>query len=65
MADPENLEIRDFIEKKTGEKFIVHLATKRDILTTLKYYRKEIKEEFEDLIGKSIEEFSWYLEKYR
>jgi len=57
MSNPENLEIREFIEKKTGEKVIPHFATKRDIIATLKYYRKEIKEEFEDLIGKSIEEF--------
>lgn len=57
MSNPENLEIKEFIEKKTGEKVIPHFATKRDITATLKYYRKEIKEEFEDLIGKSIEEF--------
>ena len=57
MSNPENLEIKEFIEKKTGEKVIPHFATKRDIAVTLKYYRKEIKEEFEDLIGKSIEEF--------
>jgi type IV pilus assembly protein PilB len=57
MSNPENLEIQEFIEKKTGEKVIPHFAAKRDIIATLKYYRKEIKEEFEDLIGKSIEEF--------
>jgi len=57
MSDPENLEIKEFIEKKTGEKVIPFFATKRDIISTLKYYRKEIKEEFEDLIGKSVEEF--------
>lgn len=57
MADPENLEIREFIERKTGEKVIPHYATKRDILAALKYYRKEIKEEFEEIVGRSIEEF--------
>jgi type IV pilus assembly protein PilB len=57
MSDPENLEIKEFIEKKTGEKVIPFFVTKRDIISTLKYYRKEIKEEFEDLIGKSVEEF--------
>jgi type IV pilus assembly protein PilB len=57
MSNPENPEIQEFIEKKTGEKVIPHFAAKRDIIATLKYYRKEIKEEFEDLIGKSIEEF--------
>jgi len=57
MSNPENLEIKEFIEKKTGEKVVPHFATKRDIIATLKYYRKEMKEEFEDLIGKSVEEF--------
>lgn len=57
MLNPEELEIKEFIEKKTGEKVIPHFTTKRNILATLKYYRKEIKEEFEDLIGKSVEEF--------
>ena len=57
MLNPDELEIKEFIEKKTGEKIIPHLTTKRNILATLKYYKKEIKEEFEDLIGKSVEEF--------
>jgi type IV pilus assembly protein PilB len=57
MADPDNLEIREFLERKTGEKVIPFYATKRDIKSSLKYYKKEIKEEFEDIIGKSIEEF--------
>jgi len=57
MSNPENLEIKEFIEKKTGEKVFPHFATKKDIIAALKYYRKEIKEEFEDLIGKDIEEF--------
>jgi len=57
MADPENLEIREFIERKTGEKIIPCYTSEKNILSSLKYYKKEIKEEFEEIIGKSLEEF--------
>ncbi|KPJ57117.1 hypothetical protein AMJ49_02340 [Parcubacteria bacterium DG_74_2] len=57
MLNPENLEIREFIERKTGEKVIPYFTTKKNILVTLKYYKKEIKEEFEEIIKKTIEEF--------
>ncbi len=56
MQQPENLEVREFIERKTGEKVIPYFATKTDILEALKAYKKEIKEEFEELIGKTVEE---------
>ncbi|MFQ6049788.1 MAG: GspE/PulE family protein [Candidatus Paceibacterales bacterium] len=57
MRQPEDLESREFVERKTGEKVIPYFATSADILGTLKYYKKEIKEEFEELIGKTLEEF--------
>lgn len=56
MADPGNLENREFIERKTGEKVIPYFATSADILKALRHYRKEIKEEFEDLIGETLKE---------
>ncbi len=56
FRQPENLEIREFIERKTGDKVIPYYATKRDIQESLKYYRKEIKTEFEEIIKKSLEE---------
>jgi len=56
MADPGNLEIREFIERKTGEKVIPYFATSADILKALAHYKKEIKEEFEELIGKTLKE---------
>jgi type IV pilus assembly protein PilB len=56
MVNPENLEIREFIEKKTGEKVLPYFATKSTIQDSFKFYRKEIKEEFEDIIGKNIED---------
>lgn len=57
MSQPENLEIREFVERKTGEKVIPYYATERDIKAAFKYYKKEIKEEFEEIIGKTLEEF--------
>lgn len=56
MAHPENLEIREFIERKTGEKVIPYFATAFNIRDSLKYYRKEIEEEFEEVIGKTLKE---------
>ena len=57
MADPDNLEMREFIERKTGEKVIPYFASKNTISSVLKFYRREIREEFEDIIGKRLEEF--------
>lgn len=57
MENPENLEIREFLERKTGLKVIPYFATKRDLKEALKFYKKEIKEEFEELVGKTLEEF--------
>jgi len=56
MADPENLEIREFIERKTGENVIPYFATKINLRDALKYYRKEIKEEFEEIVGNTLKE---------
>jgi type IV pilus assembly protein PilB len=57
LSQPENLEIREFIERKTGEKVIPYYATEKDIISALKYYKKGIKEEFEEIVGKNLEEF--------
>jgi len=57
MTQPEDIKIAEFIERKTGEKVLPYFTTKRNIRSALKYYKKEIKEEFEELIGKSLEEF--------
>lgn len=57
MTQPENLEIREFIERKTGQTVIPYFATETDVQEALRYYRKEIKEEFEEIIGKTLEEF--------
>ena len=56
FTQPENLEFREFIERKTGLKVLPYFATKRDILGALRYYRREIKEEFEEILAKALEE---------
>jgi len=56
MAHPENLEAREFIERKTGEQVIPYFSTSTAIRDSLKYYRKEIEEEFEEITGKTLEE---------
>lgn len=57
MAQPENLEIREFIERKTGLKVIPYFATERQIKESLKYYEEEILRKFEKLIEESLVEF--------
>lgn len=56
MADPENLAIREFIEKKTGERVIPVFATERNIANALSLYSKGIEEEFSQIIAKSVQE---------
>jgi len=49
--DPKNLEIFEFIEKKTGLKPQVYLTTPESIKETLKQYHKSLKAEFDYLTG--------------
>jgi type II secretory ATPase GspE/PulE/Tfp pilus assembly ATPase PilB-like protein len=62
MGDPENLEIKEFIEKKVGDEVLPHFATERDITNALALYRPDIKEEFADIIA-SAEKQAEGLEK--
>lgn len=55
MADPNDLETRDFLEKKSGLPLLVHYATPRDIKNSLSLYRKEVSEAFDDILHRSIE----------
>ncbi len=45
--DPNNLEIFEFIKKKTGLKPDIHLCTKSGLEFTLKQYHKDIKADFQ------------------
>ncbi len=56
LSDPADLETREFIERKTGEKVIPYFATSRDLKEALRFYKGELKEELETLAGKTIKE---------
>jgi type IV pilus assembly protein PilB len=56
MTDPNDLEMRNFLEKKSGLSLVVYFATKRDIKNSLSFYRKEVSQAFNDIIGESIQE---------
>lgn len=64
MVDPKNLEMIRLIQKKQGVNVVPYFATPRDVEEALRRYRKEIKEEFKEIIaseaaklkGKEIEE---------
>jgi len=51
-----NYEMEKWLEKKTGEKVIVYYATLARIKTALKFYKKNIKEEFSDIIKAQVEQ---------
>ncbi len=55
LADPTNIEMIDWLERKTGEKIAPYFATENDIEDALKHYRKELKKAFEDIIAKEAE----------
>lgn len=53
--DPDDLQIFEFIEKKTGLKPLIHLTTPESIRSALKQYHKGLKAEFKE-ISKGTEE---------
>ncbi|MEI8096527.1 MAG: GspE/PulE family protein [Candidatus Moraniibacteriota bacterium] len=55
-ADPCDLEIQNFLEKKTGHKIVVYFASERDIENAFSLYKKEVSEAFEDLIVSDLKE---------
>lgn len=56
MADPNDLEMRDFLEKKSGLPIVAYFATERDIKNSLSFYRKEVSLAFDDIINENIKE---------
>jgi type IV pilus assembly protein PilB len=53
MEDPSNKEIAQMISKKIGLPVTVYLATEQDIDNTLKIYRKDLQNTFDQLIKNS------------
>lgn len=56
MNEPDNLQLGHFLSKKIGEKINVYYATPKDILRAVRQYRKELREEFSDIVMKNLSE---------
>ena len=54
-VNPDNLEIFEFIKKKTKLKPIIHLTNPESISDAIKQYHKSLKAEFKDLTNKKVE----------
>ncbi len=52
--DPENIEIFEFIKKKTNLKPVIYLTTPESLNETIKQYHKSLKAEFKDLAEENI-----------
>lgn len=52
VLDPEDIEIFEFLKKKTGLKLVIHLTTPDSVKETLKQYHKSLKAEFDYLSEK-------------
>jgi len=66
VNDPEDLEIFEFLKKKTGQEIKIHLTTPEGIKETLKQYHKSLKAEFDylnDDIAKVAEDGNKNLKK--
>jgi type IV pilus assembly protein PilB len=55
MTNPDNYKMIKWLEKKTGEEIEVYYTTPLAIRETLKFYHKEIREEFDEIIETQVE----------
>jgi len=56
MNNPEDVEMMLWIRKRTGEEVIPYFATARDIVSAIKHYHKNIKEELEEIVSLQAKE---------
>jgi len=56
MADPEDLEAKRLIAKKTGKEVVSYFAAERDMAGAFERYGKDIKKEFGEILKESIAE---------
>jgi type IV pilus assembly protein PilB len=54
MVDPSNHDMINWLEKKTGDRVEAYYTTPSSIRDALKFYKKEIKEEFDDIIKSQV-----------
>jgi len=53
-SDPTNLEMKEFLKKKTGMVVIVYYASDKDIRQALTMYAQNVKDVFSDIINESV-----------
>ncbi|OGC56120.1 hypothetical protein A2797_02035 [candidate division WWE3 bacterium RIFCSPHIGHO2_01_FULL_48_15] len=56
LSDPKDLELIEFIRKKTGEKVIPHYATPNKIDEALRFYQTNVKEALKRLLEEAVTE---------
>jgi len=56
MADPTDYKMIQWLRKKTGLELQIYYATPSAIREALKYYKKELKEEFADIISDQVQQ---------
>ncbi len=54
MTDPNNLEMIDWLERKTNQRIIPYYTTPRSIKVALKYFHQQVKESFEDVVNQEL-----------
>lgn len=56
MMNPRDLQIREFVEKKTGLPVIPYVASKRSIKNALILYNEDVTKAFEEIISESVKQ---------
>ncbi len=56
MANPLNLQMKQFVEKKTGFKTIPYITSNRSIKNALILYNKDVAKAFEEIISENVSE---------
>lgn len=54
MANPRDLQIREFLQKKTGLPIVPYIASKNSIKNALILYNKDVAKAFEEIISENI-----------
>src|SRR4030042_4242007 len=58
MMNPENLQIIDFIRRRTGFKITPYLISKKSLYNILKQYQESLEQEFGQIIKSETDELS-------
>ena len=54
MVNPQNTEVKSFVEKKTGEKVNTYFATERNISEAISLYKKNLQKSFDELLKEQV-----------